>query len=57
VLADQAFSPDFGGLTMLLIGLVGLLTIASAGVYVVDWVRHMSEEPTAGSPGSTDFGR
>jgi cardiolipin synthase len=56
VLADQAFSPDFGGLTTLLVGVVGLLTIASAGVYVVDWVRHMSEEPAAGAPSSTDKG-
>ena len=55
VLADQAFAPDFEGLTILLIGLVGLLTIGSAAVYVVDWVRHMGTGASAaGSPSSTD---
>lgn len=55
VLADQAFSPDFEGLTTLLIGLVGLLTIGSAAVYVVDWVRHMGTGASAaGSRSSTD---
>ncbi len=54
VLADQAFAPDFAGLTTLLVVLVGLLTLGSAAVYVVDWVRHMSEAPAPGSSTSTD---
>jgi cardiolipin synthase len=54
VLADQAFAPDFEGLTTLLVGLVGLLTLGSAGVYVVDWVRHMSSGAAPGSPSTMD---
>ena len=51
VLADQAFSPDFAQLTNALIGIVGLLTLASAAVYVVDWSRHMGSD--AAAPGSS----
>jgi cardiolipin synthase len=51
VLADHAFSPDFTYLTKVLIGVVGVLTLASAAIYVVDWVRHMGGDATApGSP-------
>lgn len=44
VLADHTFSPDFSLLTSLLIGVVSLLTVASAGIYAVDWVRHMGAD-------------
>jgi cardiolipin synthase len=53
VLADHAFSPDFTFLTKVLIGVVGFLTLASAAIYAVDWVRHMSGDAAApGSPPS-----
>jgi hypothetical protein len=36
-----------------LIGVVGFLTLASAAIYAVDWVRHMSGDAAApGSPPS-----
>jgi cardiolipin synthase len=53
VLADLAFAPDFSAMTVVLVGLVGVLTLGSAGVYVVDWVRHMSTGTAA--PGSPPF--
>ena len=38
-------------LRMILVYLVGVLTVASAAVYLVDWVRHMGMgESAAGSP-------
>ena len=42
VLGDLAFPIDLMPLRQVLIYLVGLLTLVSAGVYLVDWVRHMS---------------
>jgi cardiolipin synthase (CMP-forming) len=36
VLADQAFTPDFSSVTDVLVGVVGLFTLGSAAVYVVD---------------------
>jgi cardiolipin synthase (CMP-forming) len=55
VLADHAFSPDFGALANVLILVVSVLTVASAGIYVVDWVRHMGSDAAApGSSRSTD---
>lgn len=53
VLADQAFAPDFGAITEVMVVLVGLLTLGSAGVYVVDWVRHMGTG--AAAPGSPPY--
>lgn len=58
VLASFAFTPDFANLITVLIILVSLLTVASAGVYVVDWVRHMGSGVSApGSPPSVDARR
>lgn len=42
VLGDQAFAPDLHMLRTILVWVVGLLTIASALVYLYDWVRHMN---------------
>jgi cardiolipin synthase len=50
VLADNAFSLTFANLTKGLIVVVSLLTVASAAIYVVDWVRHMGGD--AAAPGS-----
>jgi cardiolipin synthase (CMP-forming) len=51
VLGDLALGADLGTLRMLLVYLVGLLTVASAAVYLVDWVRHMGMgDSAAGSP-------
>jgi cardiolipin synthase len=50
VLADQAFARALGWLPDVLIIVVGLLTLSSAVVYAIDWVRHMSE----GVPPSAD---
>jgi len=51
VLADQAFVLNMAFVTSMLVILVGLLTVASAGFYVVDWVRHMGTG--AAAPGSS----
>lgn len=57
VLADHAFTLGFALLTPLLIGTVGVLTLASAVVYVVDWVRHMGADVAGpGSPPSQQAG-
>ena len=42
VLAELAFAADFGPIRPVLIILSGLLTVASAGAYLVAWLRHMS---------------
>jgi cardiolipin synthase (CMP-forming) len=42
VLADLAFAIDLMVLRSVLVILVGVLTAASAAIYLVDWVRHMS---------------
>lgn len=42
VLAELAFTTDFGPLREALIILCGLLTVASAAAYLVAWLRHMS---------------
>jgi len=55
VLGDLALDAGFGTLRMILVYLVGILTIASAAVYLVDWVRHMGVgESAAGSPDEPD---
>ena len=56
VLADLAFTPDLVTFRMAMIYVVGLLTLASAVVYVIDWVRHMSAGSGAQGEGS-DEGR
>jgi cardiolipin synthase len=42
VLGDFAFTIDLSPVTAVLVYLVGVLTLASAGVYLFDWVRHMA---------------
>jgi cardiolipin synthase (CMP-forming) len=51
VLADSAFLLNLTVVTDTLVVLVGLLTLASAGMYVVDWLRHMSTGASA--PGAS----
>lgn len=41
VLAELAFEVVFGPLRLVLVWLSGLLTIASAAAYLVQWLRHM----------------
>jgi len=43
VLAELAFAADFGPIRPALIILSALLTVASAGAYLVAWSRHMSK--------------
>lgn len=51
VLGDLALGASLGATRTLLVYMVGILTIASAAVYLVDWVRHMGMgESAAGSP-------
>jgi cardiolipin synthase len=50
VLGDLAFPIDLGYLTWALIYLVAILTVASGGVYLVEWVRHMGAGEAASSP-------
>ena len=57
VLGDLALGPDLAALRTILVYLVGVLTVASAAVYLVDWVRHMGMgESAAGSPTPHDDG-
>jgi cardiolipin synthase (CMP-forming) len=42
VLAELAFGTGFGPVRQALILLCGLLTVASAGAYLVSWLRHMT---------------
>ena len=42
VLAELAFDTSFGPVRQILILLSGLLTVASAGAYLVPWLRHMN---------------
>jgi cardiolipin synthase len=49
VLAELALATDFGPLRLGLIILSGLLTVASAGAYLVAWLRHMSRYGEGGS--------
>jgi cardiolipin synthase len=47
VLGDLAFGPDLAALRIALVYVVGVLTVASAALYLVDWVRHMGGVNTA----------
>lgn len=49
VLADLAFAIDLGPVRPWLVGLSGLLTIASAAAYLVAWSRHMSGSDRGGA--------
>jgi cardiolipin synthase len=44
VLGDLAFSAGLGSVRDVLVWIVGVLTIASAAAYLLDWVGHMAEE-------------
>src|SRR5690606_13790566 len=48
VLAELAFTADFGPIRQVLIILSALLTVASAGAYLVAWSRHMSTDGEGG---------
>ena len=48
VLAELAFATDFGAIRPGLIVLSGLLTIASAGAYLITWSRHMNKDGERG---------
>jgi cardiolipin synthase len=48
VLAERAFGFDFGPVRPTLIILSGLLTVASAGAYLVGWSRHMNRHGEGG---------
>jgi cardiolipin synthase len=50
VLAELAFAADFGPIRPALIVLSGLLTVASAGAYLVAWLRHMSKNGEGAPP-------
>ena len=49
VLAELAFGTAFGSLRGLLVYACGLLTVASAAAYLVQWLRHMGRYEEAGS--------
>lgn len=51
VLAELAFAADFGPVRPTLIILSGLLTAASAGAYLVGWLRHMGGYGEGDTPG------
>lgn len=44
VLGDLAFDAGLGQVRDIAVWIVGVLTIASATAYLIDWVRHMAEE-------------
>ena len=50
VLAELAFAADFGPIRPALIVLSGLLTVASAGAYLVAWLRHMGNNGEGAPP-------
>jgi len=53
VLGDLAFTVDLATLSMTLVYIVATLTVASAAIYLVEWVRHMGAGEAASSgPGS-----
>jgi cardiolipin synthase len=51
VLAELAFGTGFGLTRQILILLCGLLTVASAGAYLVSWLRHMNGNGEGAIPG------
>ncbi len=44
ILAELAFSMEFGPARPILIVVSGLLTVASAAAYLVAWLRHMGDD-------------
>lgn len=53
VLGDLALPVDLAALRQVLAFLVALLTVGSAAVYLVDWIRHMSGGSGAPHGGAT----
>lgn len=49
VLAELAFAQAFGPIRPSMVWLSGLLTVASAAAYLVQWLRHMGRYEQAGS--------
>jgi cardiolipin synthase len=49
VLGDLAFPGDLSTLRSLMVYLVGALTLASAVVYAIDWLRHMGADHGPGA--------
>ena len=47
VLGDMAFSVDLATVRTVLVYVVAFLTVASAAIYLVDWVRHMGASAAA----------
>lgn len=47
VLAELAFAESFGPVRFVLVWLSGLLTVASAAAYLVQWLRHMGRDERA----------
>ena len=50
VLAELAFGVSLGVVREMLILLSGLLTVASAGAYLVPWLRHMTGNGEGAAP-------
>jgi cardiolipin synthase len=50
VLGDLAFTVDLAVLSTALVYIVAALTVASAAIYLVEWVRHMGAGEAASSP-------
>ncbi len=51
MLGDLAFSIDLSTIDTVGIYLVAVLTVASAAIYLVDWVRHMATGDAATAAG------
>lgn len=51
VLGDRGLGIDIAWLILILIYAVGAVTILSGGVYLVDWIRHMTGGEAASAPG------
>jgi hypothetical protein len=49
VLGDLAFRGDLSGVRDVMVYVVGVLTLASAIVYALDWSKHMSADHGPGS--------
>lgn len=51
VLGDRGLGIDMAWLVVVLIYAVGAFTILSGGVYLVDWIKHMTGGEAASAPG------
>ena len=52
VLGDLAFAIDLATVRVVLVYIVAVLTVASAAIYLVDWVKHMSTTTAASTDSS-----